>query len=56
MIRASSVITLTEGVTVDAHDYRASTLRRIAESGREDHADPLTSEGLLVALHSEFGR
>ena len=30
VIRASSVITLTEGVHVDAHDYRAPALRRIA--------------------------
>jgi hypothetical protein len=30
VIRASSVITLTEGVVVDAHDYGAPALRRIA--------------------------
>jgi hypothetical protein len=30
VIRARSVITLTVGVFVDAHDYRAPTLRRIA--------------------------
>jgi hypothetical protein len=49
------VITLTVGANVDAHDYRASTLRRIAAQVVARLCKPTGErKGSLVAPHSEF--
>jgi hypothetical protein len=56
VIRASSVITLTVGVYVDAHDYRAPALRRIATRAVADYGSRSRAKGMLVTLHSEFCR
>jgi DNA-binding LytR/AlgR family response regulator len=53
VIRASSVITLTEGVYVDAHDYRAPALRRIATRAVARLCKPATSE--RIARGAAFG-
>jgi len=44
------VITLTEGVDVDAHDCRAPALRRIATQTVARLCKPAASDGLLAAL------
>jgi hypothetical protein len=56
VIRASSVITLTEGVNVDAHDYRAPALRRIATRAVARLCKPAVSERIARRAASEFCR
>ena len=57
VIRQSSVITLTEDVDVDAHDYGAPTLRRIATRAVAGLCKRATSERHRSArCNSEFSR
>src|SRR5262245_51604589 len=53
VIRASSVITLTVGVHVDAHDYRAPALRRIATGAVARLCKSATGE--RIARGAAFG-